>query len=210
MDAGCQSYFSLAQAHARAAGGERGLKRRLERWAVWRGGGWAAGVSGLRIRTRRAGSLFDLKRGVRAARRVGTAWPNLKRTALARYNVTACETYSFEAYCFGPLQRTAYETYSFQNLQLCNMQLCSIQPLKPTAFKKHTPSTTYNLHCNLKTYSFATTQMQHAALAAYSSYYRFWINCSCNPNCSCNRALATYWLSTALAYNTMALTATLA
>src|ERR1039458_4976996 len=108
MDAGCQSYFSLAQAHARAAGGERGLKRRLERWAVWRGGGWAAGVSGLRIRTRRAGSLFDLKRGVRAARRVGTAWPNLKRTALARY----------KRYCLRNLQlRSEEHTSELQSLR---------------------------------------------------------------------------------------------
>lgn len=64
---------------------------------------------------------------------------------------TACETYSFEAYCFGPLQRTACETYSFQNLQLCNRQLCNRQPLKPTAFKtdnKHNLRLT--TYCNLK------------------------------------------------------------
>jgi hypothetical protein len=81
------------------------------------------------------------------------------------------------------LQQTAFETYSFQNRQ-------QAQP------------TTYNL-LQPETYSFATTQMQYAA------------SCNLNrlplqPNCSCNRALANHQLPTALAYNAVALTATLA
>jgi hypothetical protein len=46
------------------------------------------------------------------------------------------------------------------------MQLCNIQLLKPTAFKNRQQAqpTTYNL-LQLETYSFATTQMQYAALA---------------------------------------------
>ena len=188
------SLIFAACAHIRAAGGA--AQDWSEDWSVGQCGGRrrTAGGLTLKIRTRRAGSLFDLKRGVRAAaRRVCTAWPN------------------YETYCFGPIQRTACETYSFQNLQLCNRQLCNIQPLKPTAFKNRQQAqpTTYNLlqletySLATTTYSFATTQMQYAA------------SCNLNrlplqPNCSCNRALANHQLPTALADNTVAPTATLA